>query len=144
MLYALVKITHLLCACVVIGYLIYDVFIFSHFKKKRSQDDFTRLKRELLKPSVCILAPAFVLLLFSGAYLGSFYLGGELGWFENTFQKILLFKIVVISLLFIFTPLSFFYILVLKRSDPMRSFYHHLALFICLIALILAKIMFLF
>ncbi|TKX29629.1 trehalose-6-phosphate synthase [Campylobacter sp. MIT 12-5580] len=144
MFYTLVKIIHLLCACVVIGYLIYDVFIFSHFKKNRSEVEFIKLKRELLKPSALILGLAFLLLLCSGAYLASFYLGGELGWLESSFQQILVLKISVVGLLFVFTPISFFYILVLKKSDPMRKFYHHLALLICLIALIFAKLMFLF
>lgn len=144
MFYTLVKTTHLLCACVVIGYLIYDVFIFSRFKKNRSEAEFIKLKRELLKPSALILGLAFLLLLCSGALLASFYLGGTLGWFESTFQKILVLKIAVVASLFVFTPISFFYILALKRSDPMRKFYHHLALFICLVALILAKFMFLF
>lgn len=32
-LYTATQITHLFCACVVIGYLVYDIFIFSAFKK---------------------------------------------------------------------------------------------------------------
>ena len=143
MLYIIVKILHLLCACIVIGYLFYDVFVFSFFKKRRSEAEFKSLKRELLKPSVLLFAPSFLLLLLSGTFLASFYMGGDLGFWQNSVQKMLWLKLALIALLFIFTPISFWYLLVLKRPDPFRHYYHHLALLICLFALILGKILFL-
>ncbi|MWV62902.1 hypothetical protein DCO58_01710 [Helicobacter saguini] len=146
---------HLLCACVVVGYLVYDVLIFRYFKLKRSESEFKALKREVLKPSVVILGVAFLGLLLSGFGLFSFYVeDGFLEFFKSgfygildsvrnskslSFESILVLKLLTISLLFIFTPISFFYILVLKKPDPMRRFYHHLALLICLIAVILAR-----
>lgn len=147
---------HLLCACIVVGYLVYDVLIFRYFKMRRSQSEFKALKREVLKPSVIILGVSFLGLLLSGAGLFSFYIddGGFVEFIKEgfceildsiqsskslSFKSILVIKLVVVSLLFIFTPISFFYILVLKKPDPMRRFYHHLALFICLIAVILAR-----
>ena len=142
MLYLITKILHLLCVCVVLGYLVYDVCVFSFFKKTRSEAEFTALKRELLKPSIALFAPAFLLMLLSGAVLASFYMGGELGFWQNAVQKMLWLKIAVIALLFVFTPISFYYILVLKKPDPFRRYYHHLALFICLVALIIAKLLF--
>ena len=81
-------------------------------------------------------------MLLSGAVLASFYMGGGLGFWQNAVQKMLWLKIAVIALLFVFTPISFYYILVLKKPDPFRRYYHHLALFICLAALIIAKLLF--
>ena len=144
MLYLTAQTLHLLCACIVIGYLVYDVFVFSFFKKGRSEAEFTSLKRELLKPSVLLFAPAFLLLLASGAFLASFYMGGELGFWQNATQKMLWLKLAVIASLFVFTPISFWYLLVLKKPDPFRRYYHHLALVICLGALIIAKLLFIF
>ncbi|TQR31377.1 trehalose-6-phosphate synthase [Campylobacter sp. MIT 99-7217] len=144
MFYVSVKIIHLLCACVVIGYLVYDAFIFSCLKKNRSHEEFISLKRELLKPSVLILALAFFALIITGLMLASFYLGGNLGFWQNNFQKILIVKILVVASLFVFAGISFLYILIFKKPDPFRKFYHFLALVICVLALILAKLLFVF
>lgn len=142
MFYVALKIIHHFCACVVIGYLIYDVFIFSAFRKSRSDADFTALKREILKPSALILGVSFAALILSGALLASFYLGGDLGFFQNTMQKLLWLKIAVIALLFVLTPISFYFLLRLKKPDPFRRFYHHIALVICVVAFLIANLFF--
>lgn len=166
MLYLLLKILHLLCACIVVGYLVYDVCVFSYYKHNRTQEEFLKLKREVLKPSVLLLGTSFLLLLGSGVGLFSFYVdftngvfSGIVGFFKEgflqlstaletfsfttlDFRGILTLKICVVGLLFIFTPISFFYLLILKQPDPMRKFYHHLALVICFLALVLAKLLF--
>ena len=63
MFYFIIQTIHLFCAAIVVGYLIYDIFVFSAFKKKRNDTDFKELKREILKPSIMLFAPAFLLLL---------------------------------------------------------------------------------
>lgn len=142
MLYFIARIIHIFCACVVIGYLVYDVFVFSAFKKSRTDAEFTALKREILKPSVVVLGIGFVLLLASGVFLGSFYMGGELGFWQNPTQKMLWLKIATIALLFVFTPISFYYLFVLKKPDLFRKFYHHIALIICIAAFLIANLTF--
>lgn len=145
MFYPIVKSIHLLCACIVIGYLVYDVFVFSLLKKGRSESEFIALKRELLKASALILGLSFLLLLVSGGILASFYLSVQSLTWENFFlqnhiQKMIWLKICLVALLFLCTLFSFYFILVLKKPDPFRRFYHHLALVICILALIVAKI----
>ena len=147
MLYTAIVTTHLFCACVVIGYLVYDIFIFSAFKKKRSEAEFTRLKRELLKPSVIVLGAGFALLIASGASLASFYADENFFSLQNLarqtqIQQMIWLKIALVVLLVLFTLVSFFFILVLKKPDPFRRFYHHIALVICLAALLVAKLFF--
>lgn len=144
MLYIFIKIVHLFCACVLIGYLVYDVFVFGAFRKGRSEGEFIALKREILAPSVVILGASFVLLLSSGAILGSFYMGGDLGFWQNATQRLLWLKIASVALLFIITPVSFYFRLVLKKPDPFRRFYHHIALILCLIAFFIANLLFAF
>lgn len=159
----LLGIIHIFCACVVVGYLVYDVAVFSAFRKRRNEAEFKALKREILAPSAIVLGVAFAGLLASGFALACFYMDTSGGIWRGflaliksgfagiithftqgdalTFQAKLTLKLLAISLLFVFTPISFFYILVLKKPDPMRRFYHHLALIICLIALILARML---
>lgn len=143
MFYPIIKSIHLLCAC--IGYLVYDVFVFKLLKKGRSEVEFIKLKRELLKASALILGASFLLLLVSGGILASFYLNAESLTWENFFlqnhiQKMIWLKIALVVLLLLCTLFSFYFILVLKQPDPFRRFYHHIALVICLLALIVAKI----
>lgn len=143
MFYPIIKSIHLLCAC--IGYLVYDVFVFKLLKKGRSEVEFIKLKRELLKASALILGASFLLLLVSGGILASFYLNAESLTWENFFlqnhiQKMIWLKIALVALLLLCTLFSFYFILVLKKPDPFRRFYHHIALVICLLALIVAKI----
>ncbi len=145
MFYLIVKSIHLLCACIVIGYLVYDVFVFSLLKKGRSEAEFIKLKRELLRASALILGTSFLFLLLSGGILANFYLNIEALTWENFFlqnhiQKMIWLKIALVLLLLLCTLFSFYFILVLKKPDPFRRFYHHLALVICLFALIVAKI----
>lgn len=145
MFYPIIKSIHLLCACIVIGYLVYDVFVFKLLKKGRSEAEFIKLKRELLKASALILGASFLLLLVSGGILASFYLNAESLTWENFFlqnhiQKMIWLKIALVALLLLCTLFSFYFILVLKKPDPFRRFYHHIALVICLLALIVAKI----
>lgn len=147
MLYTSIQTLHLFCACVVVGYLVYDIFIFSTLKKNRSDIEFTQLKKELLKQSVLVLGLGFLLLLISGAVLASFYIDENFFtlqnfYLQNHIQKMIWLKIALVALLIIFTLISFFFILVLKKPDPFRKYYHHLALVICLGALIVAKLLF--
>lgn len=143
MLYTTLKIIHLLCACVVVGYLIYDVFIISGLKKTRSEAEFTALKREILKRSAFILGFFFLALLISGAFMAHFYLGFDVGFWQNNFQKILVIKTILVLSLFVFAGISFGF-LALGKKDPFRRFYHLLALIICVLAVILAKLLLIF
>lgn len=140
MLYLAAKITHILSACVVIGYLVYDIFILRGLKKGRSQEDFTCLKRALLPRAAAVSGVGFVLLFASGIWLANFDLGGE--WFElqSRFAKLLWLKISIAFSILIFTPFSLFFVLRGKK-DPFRQFYHEIALVICVSVVVIAKIM---
>lgn len=147
MLYTAVQTLHLFCACVVVGYLVYDIFVFSAFKKNRSEAEFTQLKRELLKPSVIVLGAGFAGLITSGVILASLYTDENffsLREFaqQSQIQQMIWLKITLVALLVICTFISFFFILVLKKPDPFRRYYHHIALVICLAALLVAKLFF--
>lgn len=133
-MYFMIKALHILSACVVIGYLVYDVFIFSTFKNNRTQEEFKRLKREILKPSALIMGCGFCLLIISGICLATYHMGGELGLMQTNFQKILWLKIALVSTLFIFTPFSLYFVVILHKKDPFREYYHHIALVICVLA----------
>ncbi|STQ85182.1 trehalose-6-phosphate synthase [Helicobacter fennelliae] len=135
-MYFIAKTIHILSACVVIGYLVYDVFILSTLKKTRSPQEFRELKLQMLQSSALIMGIGFLLLISSGIYLGSYYLGGDLGFLQNTFQKMLWIKIALVASLFILTPFSLYFVLVLKKPDPFRQHYHHIALVICILAVI--------
>ncbi len=139
-MYFLIKTLHILSSCVVIGYLVYDIFIFAKFKNNRTQDEFKRLKREILKPSAIVMGCGFCLLIISGIYLSTYYMGGELGFIQTNLQKFLWIKIALVGSLFVLTPFSLYFILILHKKDPFREYYHHLALIICLAVVVVIEI----
>lgn len=139
--YLTLKIIHILSACVVIGYLVYDVFIFARLGKTRSKEAFKSLKREILKPSALCMGVGFLLLIGSGAMLGAQYFGGDLGFWQNDFQKLLWLKIALVASLFVLTPFSLYFIIIRKTRDPFREYYHHIALVICVCVVVVAKLM---
>ena len=141
-MYEFLKIVHLLCACVVVGYLVYDVFVFSNLAKRRSEEEYKSLKRELLHSSAFVLGVAFLVLIASGIGLGSYYLSLKAP--QSTLEKLLWLKVALVASLFVLTPFSIFYVRVLKKRDIFARYYHHLALVICLAAVLLAKFMFIF
>lgn len=136
--YDIFKSIHLICACFIIGYLAYDIFVFSKLKNSIKNEEFTVLKRMLLKNSVKFLAPSFLILLLSGAFLGYFHSENFFS-LENSMQKLILIKIVLLFSLILCVSISLSCIFLFKKQDPFKQFYHHIALLICILALILAK-----
>ena len=69
------------------------------------------------------------------------YFGGELGWWQSNFQKILLLKIFVLLIMCFVTFISVLNVTILKKPDPFGEFSHLIALVLCLIMVVLAKFM---
>ena len=127
-MYLFSLITHLVCAIIFIGYVFFDVCIYPFAKKT-------------INGSAKVFGTAFLLLLISGAYMAKGYLGGEHGWWQSNFQKLLLAKIAVLLLMCLITFVSVFNVTILKKPDPFGKFSHLMALVLCLIMVILAKLM---
>ena len=140
-MYLFFLITHLICAIVFIGYVFFDVCIYPFAKKTVDTKTLEIVKKAYTKGSAKVFGTAFLLLLISGAYMAKDYFGGELGWWQSNFQKLLLIKIFVLLIMCLVTFISVFNVVILKKTDPFGKFSHLIALVLCLIMVILAKVM---
>ena len=140
-MYLFFLITHLICAIVFIGYVFFDVCIYPVAKKTVDAKTLEIVKKAYTKGSAKVFGTAFLLLLISGAYMAKDYLGGDHGWWQSNFQKLLLAKITVLLLMCLITFISVFNVTILKKPDPFGKFSHPIALVLCLIIVILAKLM---
>lgn len=140
-MYLFFLITHLICAIVFIGYVFFDVCIYPFAKKTVDAKTLEIVKKAYTKGSAKVFGTAFLLLLISGAYMAKDYFGGELDWWQSNFQKLLLVKIFVLLIMCLVTFISVFNVVILKKPDPFGKFSHLIALVLCLIMVILAKVM---
>lgn len=140
-MYLFSLIAHLVCAIIFIGYVFFDVCIYPFAKKTISPQTLEAVKKAYTKGSAKVFGTAFLLLLISGAYMAKDYLGGEHGWWQSNFQKLLLTKIAVLLLMCLITFISVFNVTILKKPDPFGKFSHLIALVLCLVMVILAKLM---
>ena len=140
-MYLFFLIVHILSAVAFVGYVFFDVCIFPFAKKHIDEDTLARVKKAYTKGSAKVFGTAFLLLLLSGAYLASHYLGGENGWLGSPFQILLATKIGVLGLMCLITAISLFYVYKLKKPDPFGKYSHIIALVLCAIIIVLAKVM---
>ena len=140
-MYLFSLITHLVCAIIFIGYVFFDVCIYPFAKKTINPKTLEAVKKAYTKGSAVVFGTALLLLLISGAFMAKDYLGGEHGWWQSDFQKLLLAKIAVLLLMCLVTFISVLNVTILKKPDPFGRFSHHIALVLCLIMVVLAKFM---
>lgn len=140
-MYLFFLIVHILSAVAFVGYVFFDVCIFPFAKKHIDEDTLARVKKAYTKGSAKVFGTAFLLLLLSGAYLASHYLGGENGWLDSPFQILLATKIGVLGLMCLITAISLFFVYKLKKPDPFGKYSHIIALVLCAIIIVLAKVM---
>ena len=121
-MYLFFLITHLICAIVFIGYVFFDVCIYPFAKKTVDVKTLEIVKKAYTKGSAKVFGTVFLLLLISGAYMAKDYFGGELGWWQSNFQKLLLVKIFVLLVMCLVTFISVFNVVILKKPDPFGKF----------------------
>ena len=134
-MYLFFLIVHILSAVAFVGYVFFDVCIFPFAKKHVDEDTLARVKKAYTKGT------AFLLLIISGVYMAKDYFGGENGWLGSSFQILLATKIGVLGLMCLITAISLFYVYKLKKPDPFGKYSHIIALVLCVIMIILAKVM---
>lgn len=139
--YFLVILVHILCAIVFVGYVFFDVCIYPMAKRYCDEELLKKVKSAYAKGGAKVFGSAFVLLLLSGVYLASNYIGGELGYLNSGFQVIFWIKMFLLILMCFITIISVFFVFVLKRQDPFGKYSHLIGLVLCIMIVICAKAM---
>ena len=132
-MYLFFLIVHILSAVAFVGYVFFDVCIFPFAKKHIDEDTLARVKKAYTKGSAKVFGTAFL--------LAKDYFGGENGWLDSPFQILLTTKIGVLGLMCLITAISLFFVYKLKKPDPFGKYSHIIALILCAIIIVLAKVM---
>ena len=141
--YFLALVIHLVCVIVFVGYVFFDAFIYPLAKKQCSDDILRKVKKSYSKGSAKIFGVVFLLILFSGIYLASYHLTDSC-CFENTFQILLIVKLVLFLIMVFITLISVFFVVVLKKPDPFGEYSHLIGFVLCFLIVICAKAMIMF
>ncbi|WP_267523896.1 copper resistance protein CopD [Campylobacter sp. MG1] len=138
--YPLALIIHIFCAIIFVGYLFFDVVIFSKVKKSLSKDC-NDIENSISKKAIKIMPICVFLLLFSGGFMMSRWVNSDLGYFNELYQKVFMIKVICACLIFLAVIFSLF-CKFMKIKNPISSIIHPLALILATIIVICAKLMF--
>lgn len=141
-LYPFALIIHVFCAIIFVGYLFFDVVIFSKAKKNLKQELRTEVQEVITKKAIKIMPICVLLLLLTGGMMMSKWVGRQIGYFDTTFQQIFMLKVFFACLIFIMVALSLSYKFILKKPNPLNKIIHPLALTLAILIVLCAKLMF--
>ena len=141
-LYPFALIIHVFCAIIFVGYLFFDVVIFSKAKKNLKQELRTEVQEVITKKAIKIMPICVLLLLLTGGMMMSKWVGSQIGYFDTTFQQIFMLKVFFACLIFIMVALSLSYKFILKKPNPLNKIIHPLALTLAILIMLCAKLMF--
>lgn len=140
-LYPFALIIHIFCAIIFVGYLFFDVVIFSRAKKNLNQELAKQIQESISKKAIKIMPICLLLLLLTGGMMMSRWVGSELGYFDTNLQKIFMLKVAFASLIFIFVLINLSYKFILKKQSPLGNI-HPIALILAILIVFCAKLMF--
>ena len=140
-IYPLLLIVHLFCAIVFVGYLFFDVIIYPNVKRLGKELD-NQVSNAIAKRARRIMPICVLLLLITGIMMMVNYIGGDLGYFGSRFQVLLMIKVALASIIFIFVATSLTCAFVLKCKNPLGKIIHPVAFVLSICIIILAKLMF--
>ncbi|MDL0089746.1 copper resistance protein CopD [Campylobacter gastrosuis] len=94
-IYPYAKIVHIFCAIIFVGYLFFDVVIFSRLKNVL-KDDFERVKMAITSRAIKIMPVCLLLLFLSGGMMISTWVGSKNGgYFSTPLQTLLMIKVLL-------------------------------------------------
>ncbi|WP_104706274.1 CopD family copper resistance protein [Helicobacter bizzozeronii] len=137
-LYPYLLISHLLCAIIFIGYLFFDVVIFPSIKKIYGEEIAQKAQQGISARAIKIMPLCVLWLLLSGGMMLSVYVGGDKGFLETPFQKVLMLKVLLACTIFAMVAISLA-CKFLNKKNPLASVIHPLALLLGLGIVICAK-----
>ena len=142
-MYDYLKIVHIFSAIIFLGYVFFDVVIFSRLKGVLG-DDFMRVKQAIGSRAIKIMPICLLLLVMTGGMMMSTWVGSKAGgYFETPLQKVFMAKVILALLLacgviFNLTHKAF------GKQPPrfMREHFHKIVLVFGFFIVLFAKVMF--
>lgn len=140
-IYPYLVIVHLCCAIIFVGFLFTDVVILSYVFRRISEEKAREFKNLLGSIETKIMPPCLLLLILSGGAMLSSYIGGDRGYFESTFQTLLIIKALLALSIFGLAAFSLSFYFVFKRPNPLGKYTHPIVFGIAVAVVLLAKFM---
>lgn len=144
MSYSIVQLIHLFAAIMFLGYIFTDVVILPALKRKLGNDEYIKIKQIIGKRAVKIFPITLLIIILSGGYMFSKYVNSVDGFFDTSLQKLLFIKLVLALVIVLGVVYSLSCKFLKKTPFAFMKNFHHYALFLGILIVILAKIMFIF
>ena len=142
-IYPYAHIIHLILAIMFLGYVFTDLAVISALKGKFDKENQQKVNQSLGKRSFKIFPVTLLFLVLTGGMMMSKYINSTAGFAETSLQKILLFKIALVTIIVIGVG-SNLYVKFTggTKSNFMQNHFHKLVIVLGLFIVIAAKAMF--
>lgn len=141
--YTLVKIIHLLCAIIFIGFIFADIFVFPAIKNKLGEEIYNNVMNAMISRGIIIYPLIVIILMLSGGYMFTNYINSETGYFTTSLQMFLWLKVFLVLLIILGVIYTIFCKLFKKEPIAFMKHFHAYALILSVAIVIIAKFMFL-
>lgn len=142
-IYPYVHIIHLLLAIAFLGYVFTDVIVLSALKNQFPKETQEKINRLLGGRSFKIFPLSLLVLVLTGGMMMSRYINSSAGIFETGLQKVLVFKIALVSIIVAGVLYNLFTKFTGRTKIKfMQNDFHKLVLFLGVLIVISAKMMF--
>ena len=143
-IYPYVHIVHLMLAIMFLGYVFSDLAVISALKNKFDKETQQNINQSLGKRSFKIFPLSLLFLVLSGGIMMSRYINTTAGLAETNLQKILLFKIALVSIIVAGVLYNLYSKFTQKpKNSFMQNHFHKLVIVLGIFIVIAAKTMFL-
>ncbi|XPV69138.1 MAG: hypothetical protein ACNI25_00830 [Halarcobacter sp.] len=140
--YPIALIIHLFCAIIFIGYVFADVFVFPAIKDVLDEKTQEKVKQTISNRARKIFPLSVLLLVLSGGFMFSKYINSEKGFINSNLQILLLIKVLLALIIVSGIIYSLTRRVLKKKPNPIMAHFHNIVLFLGVIIIILAKLMF--
>jgi len=141
--YPFAHIVHLLLAILFLGYVFTDVLVISSLKNKFKGETLKDINQTLGKKSFKIFPLSLLVLVLTGGMMMSRYINSELGFFETSLQKFLVFKMALVSIIVAGVLYNLFCKFTKRKKHPfMDNHFHKLVFVLGFFIIVSAKMMF--
>ena len=143
LIYPYAHIIHLILAIMFLGYVFTDLAVISALKGKFDKEDQQKVNQSLGKRSFKIFPITLLFLVLTGGIMMSKYINSTAGFADTNLQKILLFKIALVTIIVIGVG-SNLYVKFTggTKSNFMQNHFHKLVIVLGVFIVIAAKAMF--
>lgn len=140
--YPIALIIHLVCAIFFIGYVFTDVVVFTAIKQVLDEETELKVKERISTRARKIFPLSVLMIVLSGGFMFSKYINSHDGIFQTNLQVLLLIKVLLAFVIVSGIIYSLSRKFLNKKSHPIMAHFHNIVLFLGLIIVVLAKLMF--